>query len=98
MILLREELGEVLREARTSQGRTLRQVSSQASISLGYLSELERGDKEASSELLASVCTALGVPLSGVLAEVATRVARAEERSAPVVLPVGESRVSASAA
>ncbi len=98
MILLREELGEVLREARTSQGRTLRQVSSQAAISLGYLSELERGEKEASSELLASVCTALGVPLSGVLAEVATRVARAEERSAPVVLPVGESRVSASAA
>ena len=98
MILLREELGEVLREARTSQGRTLRQVSSQASISLGYLSELERGEKEASSELLASVCTALGVPLSGVLAEVATRMARAEERSAPVVLPVGESRVSASAA
>lgn len=98
MILLREELGEVLREARTSQGRTLRQVSSQASISLGYLSELERGEKEASSELLASVCTALGVPLSGVLAEVATRVARAEERSAPVVLPVGGSRVSASAA
>ena len=98
MILLREELGEVLREARTSQGRTLRQVSSQASVSLGYLSELERGEKEASSELLASVCTALGVPLSGVLAEVATRVARAEERSAPVVLPVGESRVSASAA
>lgn len=98
MILLREELGEVLREARTSQGRTLRQVSSQASISLGYLSELERGEKEASSELLASVCTALGVPLSGVLAEVAARVARAEERSAPVVLPVGESRVSASAA
>lgn len=98
MILLREELGEVLREARTSQGRTLRQVSSQASISLGYLSELERGEKEASSELLASVCTALGVPLSGVLAEVATRVAGAEERSAPVVLPVGESRVSASAA
>lgn len=98
MILLREELGEVLREARTSQGRTLRQVSSQAAISLGYLSELERGEKEASSELLASVCTALGVPLSGVIAEVATRVARAEERSAPVVLPVGESRVSASAA
>lgn len=98
MILLREELGEVLREARTSQGRTLRQVSSQASISLGYLSELERGEKEASSELLASVCTALGVPLSGILAEVSTRVARAEERSAPVVLPVGESRVSASAA
>jgi transcriptional regulator with XRE-family HTH domain len=98
MILLREELGEVLREARTSQGRTLRQVSSEASISLGYLSELERGEKEASSELLASVCTALGVPLSGVLAEVATRMARAEEAAAPVVLPVGASRVSASAA
>lgn len=98
MILLREELGEVLREARTAQGRTLRQVSSEASISLGYLSELERGEKEASSELLGSVCTALGIPLSGVLAEVATRMARAEEAAAPVVLPVGASRVSASAA
>lgn len=98
MILLREELGEVLREARTSQGRTLRQVSSEASISLGYLSEIERGEKEASSELLASVCTALGVPLSGVLTEVASRAALAEAASAPVVLPVPSADVSASAA
>ena len=98
MTLLREELGEVLREARTSQGRTLRQVSSAASISLGYLSEIERGEKEASSELLASVCGALGVPLSGVLAEVSGRLAVAERASAPVVLPVATDRVSASAA
>ncbi|GAA1243678.1 helix-turn-helix domain-containing protein [Janibacter melonis] len=97
MILLREELGEVLREARTTQGRTLRQISADASISLGYLSEIERGEKEASSELLSSVCVALGMPLSEVLAEVATRVSRAEHASAPVPLRVGGG-VSASAA
>ena len=89
MILLRRELGDVLREQRQSQGRTLREVSAAASVSLGYLSEVERGEKEASSELLASICAALGVPLSEVLREVSTRVARTEAISAPVTLPVG---------
>ena len=64
MILLRHELGEVLREIRQDQGRTLRDVASSSAVSLGYLSELERGTKEASSELLASVCTGLGLSLS----------------------------------
>ena len=63
--LLREVIGDVLRRARTSQGRTLREVSDSARVSLGYLSEVERGRKEASSELLTAICGALDVPLSG---------------------------------
>ena len=78
MVLLRQELGDVLRGARRQQGRTLREVSSVARVSLGYLSEVERGQKEASSELLASICGALEVPLSLVLREVSERVAAAE--------------------
>ena len=78
MVLLRQEIGDVLRDARRQQGRTLREVSSVARVSLGYLSEVERGQKEASSELLASICGALEVPLSSVLHEVSQRVAAAE--------------------
>lgn len=78
MVLLRQEIGDVLRDARRQQGRTLREVSSVARVSLGYLSEVERGQKEASSELLASICGALDVPLSSVLREVSQRVAAAE--------------------
>ncbi len=88
MVLLRRELGDVLRDERRHQGRTLREVSQSASVSLGYLSEVERGEKEASSELLASICGALGLPLSAVLSEVSTRVAHTEAMSAPVTLPV----------
>lgn len=87
-MLLREELGDVLRDARASQGRTLRDVSAGASVSLGYLSEIERGEKEASSELVASICDALEVPMSVVLTEIAQRADRAERASAPVALPV----------
>lgn len=78
MVLLRQEIGDVLRDARREQGRTLREVSSVARVSLGYLSEVERGQKEASSELLASICGALDVPLSSVLHRVSQRVALAE--------------------
>src|ERR1700761_8588647 len=67
--LLREVLGDVLRRARTKQGRTLRQVSASARVSLGYLSEVERGRKEASSELLGAICDALDVPLSRLLTD-----------------------------
>ena len=101
MILLRHELGEVLREIRQDQGRTLRDVASSSAVSLGYLSELERGTKEASSELLASVCTGLGLSLSEVLELVCELVERLETLSAPVSLPVGHAlsdTVSASAA
>lgn len=81
--LLRRELGEVLREYRQRQGRTLREVSSGARVSLGYLSEVERGQKEASSELLSSICRALNVPLSHVLRLVADRIDLIEGRIPP---------------
>lgn len=100
MILLRHELGEALRERRQEQGRTLRDVAAAASVSLGYLSEIERGVKEASSELLAAICDALDMPLSVVLDDVARRAALVESLSAPVSLPIGSrsADVSASAA
>lgn len=79
MVVLRQEIGDVLRDARTEQGRTLREVSKRARVSLGYLSEVERGQKEASSELLQSICAALDVPLSQILREVSDRVALAED-------------------
>ena len=84
MTMLRERIGEVLREVRMRQGRTLRQVSQQAQVSLGYISEIERGQKEPSSELLAAICTALDVPLSVVLLEVSSRLA-ADERAEALV-------------
>ena len=70
MTLLRTQLGNTLRGHRQSQRRTLRDVSGVARVSLGYLSEVERGQKEASSELLASICDALDVELADLLAEV----------------------------
>ncbi|HXO50522.1 MAG TPA: transcriptional regulator ClgR [Mycobacterium sp.] len=76
--LLREVIGDVLRHARTEQGRTLREVSDTARVSLGYLSEVERGRKEASSELLSAICGALDVPLSRVLADAGEELAREE--------------------
>jgi hypothetical protein len=78
MILMRQVIGEELRRRRTEQARTLRDVSRDAQVSLGYLSELERGQKEASSELLAAVCSALDTPLSSLLAGVSQEVARRE--------------------
>ncbi|GAC58547.1 putative Xre family DNA-binding protein [Gordonia hirsuta DSM 44140 = NBRC 16056] len=69
-LLLREALGDELRRLRTEQGRTLREVSTSARVSLGYLSEVERGQKEASSELLAAICLALDVPVGAVLTSV----------------------------
>ena len=88
MVVLRREIGDVLRDARQRQGRTLREVSSAARVSLGYLSEVERGQKEASSELLGSICGALDVPLSHVLREVSDRVAIAEGIVIPDTIPV----------
>ena len=88
MVVLRREIGDVLRDARQRQGRTLREVSSAARVSLGYLSEVERGQKEASSELLGSICEALDIPLSLVLREVSDRVAVAEGLLIPDTVPV----------
>ncbi|MDR1426801.1 MAG: helix-turn-helix domain-containing protein [Bifidobacteriaceae bacterium] len=84
MALLRNELGDVLRSARLRQRRTLRDVAMAARISLGYLSEVERGHKEASSELLASICEALDMPLWATLREVSDRLAAADRRPAAV--------------
>jgi transcriptional regulator with XRE-family HTH domain len=83
MVLLRHLLGDALRRLRVRQGRTLREVSATARVSLGYLSEVERGRKEASSELLASICDALGAPLSQVLREVSDGFALAELQNEP---------------
>ena len=87
MILLRHELGDELRRLRLRQGRTLREVSAAARVSLGYLSEVERGQKEASSELLAAICSALDVPLSTLLDGVVEGVRTVEEATAPAVAP-----------
>jgi transcriptional regulator with XRE-family HTH domain len=75
MVLFRRLLGEVLRGARMQRGMTLRDLSAEARVSLGYISEIERGQKEASSELLASLCQAMDLPLSDVLRDVADAVA-----------------------
>ena len=88
MVLFRRFLGDVLRDARMQQGLTLREVSADARVSLGYISEIERGQKEASSELLASLCSALEVPLSDVLREVSTAVALEEAAAGLTRLPV----------
>jgi transcriptional regulator with XRE-family HTH domain len=87
MVVLRHEIGDVLRDVRQRQGRTLREVSHSARVSLGYLSEVERGQKEASSELLSSICSALEVPLSSMLREVSDRLAEAEGVSVPDTIP-----------
>ena len=78
MVLLRQEIGDVLRTHRQERGQTLRQVASKASVALGYLSEVERGQKEVSSEILASVAEALEVPLSVVMRDVSERLASVE--------------------
>ena len=72
MILLRTHIGSALRAARIEQGRTLRDVAKSARVSLGYLSEVERGHKEVSSELLNAICSALDLSLSTILVDVAT--------------------------
>jgi len=86
VVLLRRVIGDALRARRQSQHRTLREVSTRANVSLGYLSEIERGQKEASSELLAAICDALGAQLSEVLRDVSDTVEHAE-RAAPKSTP-----------
>ena len=87
MVLVRQELGDVLRDFRLQKGRTLRQVASKASVALGYLSEVERGQKEASSEILASVAEALDTPVSVIMREVGDRLAVIEQLDVPDSLP-----------
>ena len=88
MVLFRRSLGEVLRHQRMDLGMTLREVSAEARVSLGYISEIERGQKEASSELLASLCSALDVALSDVLREVSDAVAIQERALELAATPI----------
>src|SRR5664279_2280168 len=88
MAVLRRLIGDALRRERLSQSRTLREVSAAARVSLGYLSEVERGQKEASSELLASICTALEVPMSVLLRGVSDELALAELAASTDLSPV----------
>ncbi len=90
-VLLREAIGDRLRHARTTKRRTLRDISRAAKVSLGYLSEVERGQKEASSELLASICEALELPLGELLHNVAADVS-ALDRVNSGVDPAAEPR------
>jgi transcriptional regulator with XRE-family HTH domain len=96
VMVLRSLLGDTLRETRLRQHRTLREVSGAARVSLAYLSEVERGQKEASSELLASICQALGVRLSDVLRSVSDDLALVEPHPLPIPVrdavpaPVGD--------
>jgi transcriptional regulator with XRE-family HTH domain len=92
-VLLREAIGDRLRHARTNQRRTLREVSRTARVSLGYLSEVERGRKEASSELLAAICEALDLPLSELLHHVASDIGAVSQTpdTVPDTVPDGRS-------
>ncbi|MCW2831148.1 MAG: transcriptional regulator [Aeromicrobium sp.] len=103
MTAMRQLVGEVLRARRVSQGLTLRDVSGRARVSLGYISEVERGQKEASSELLAALASALDVPLSKVLLDVSSlleveEAAEAQIASISTITGAAASGVSASAA
>src|SRR3954469_10588668 len=93
MTLLRTQLGDTLRGHRLRQRRTLRDVSGRARVSLGYLSEVERGQKEASSELLASICDALDLELADLLAEVSNSLRGGATPAA--VRPLGSSPAAA---
>lgn len=79
MVLVRHEIGDVLRDFRQQKGSTLRQIASRANVALGYLSEVERGQKEASSEILASIAEALDIPLSAIMREVGNRLSVFEQ-------------------
>lgn len=97
-LLLREALGDSLRRTRVAQSRTLREVSNTARVSLGYLSEVERGRKEASSELLAAICDALAVPLADVMSDVSVTLSdssttESTEKTAATTRIDGDTRV-----
>jgi transcriptional regulator with XRE-family HTH domain len=98
MAVLRQVVGETLRAMRLRQRRTLREVSSSARVSLGYLSEVERGQKEPSSELLAAICGALDVELSELFREVTDTLYRDEKLASRTNLVSSGSHARISAA
>ena len=89
-MLFRSALGSELRASRIAQSRTLRDVAREARVSLGYLSGVERGQKEASSELLAAICNALNIQLSTLLGDVTSAIAKSEKATLAVVKPIDE--------
>jgi transcriptional regulator with XRE-family HTH domain len=98
MPVLRQVVGETLRGLRLRQRRTLREVSATARVSLGYLSEVERGQKEPSSELLAAICSALDVELSELFAEVSQTLRREEKMTVAnrvALVGAGSARIQA---
>jgi transcriptional regulator with XRE-family HTH domain len=93
MTLLRTHLGAALRSARIEQGRTLRDVAKSAKVSLGYLSEVERGHKEASSELLNAISSALNLSLTSIISNVLASVQAGEqvvENTTPAIALISE--------
>lgn len=92
MLLLREVIGSQLRNIRKEQGATLRDISVRANVALGYLSEIERGQKEPSSELLFSICSALEISVSTLMRDVTAEALRVENQ----VRPIQTSRATAS--
>jgi transcriptional regulator with XRE-family HTH domain len=84
MMLLRHAIGSALRRLRLNRGLTLRQLSDASRVSLPYLSEVERGRKEASSEILSTICIVLGLSVADLLRETDAEFARAE----PAVLDI----------
>ncbi|MGI8762184.1 MAG: helix-turn-helix domain-containing protein [Jatrophihabitantaceae bacterium] len=89
MPVLRQVVGDTLRGLRLRQRRTLREISASARVSLGYLSEVERGQKEPSSELLAAICGALDVELSELFWEVSNTLRREEKLAGRVAAIAG---------
>ena len=98
MTAMRELIGDVLRARRLAEGLTLRDVSERARVSLGYISEVERGQKEASSELLAALAQALDVPLSKVLLDVSSLLEVEEAAELATVSSIARGQARASAA
>lgn len=83
-MLLRTAIGEEIRRHRINQGRTLRDVAKSAVVSLGYLSEIERGVKEPSSEMLGSICAALEITVGNLVLAAGAQL-QATERSAEII-------------
>jgi len=98
MTPMRQLMGEVLRTRRLAQGLTLRDLSSKALVSLSYISEIERGQKEPSSELLAALADALEIPLSNVLLQVSALLELDEAAELATVAELSASDVAMSAA
>ena len=85
---LREAIGQALRGVRTEQGRTLKEVAEVAGVSMQYLSEVERGRKEASSEILEAVCVSLRIRLADLVAQT-HQVLTVDSRPVPTGPPRG---------